>query len=96
MYILYTSGMKTISTTDARKHLGKIVEAVKASGKPVAIGRRNKPEVLVVRAPQYNPELSDVTNLNMLGGAFDFLWDEPDLYTDKDIKKWYRHGKKLR
>ena len=81
--------MKTISTTDARKRLSEIVEAVKTTGKPVAIGRRNKPEVMVVRVANYEPALSDVTNLNTLGGAFDFLWDEPDLYTDKDIKKRY-------
>ena len=89
MYILYTLRMRTISTTNARKNISKIVESVKTTGRPIAIGRRNKPEVLVIRAPQYNPEFSDVTNLNILGGAFDFLWDEPDLYSDKDIKKKY-------
>ncbi|OGG79865.1 hypothetical protein A3A39_04750 [Candidatus Kaiserbacteria bacterium RIFCSPLOWO2_01_FULL_54_13] len=81
--------MKTISTTDARKRFRDIVESVKATGKPIAIGRRNKPEVVLVRFPRYNPELSDSTNLNALGGAFDFLWDEPDLYSAKDIKKRY-------
>lgn len=81
--------MKTISTTDARKRLSAIVDSVRTSGRAVAIGRRNKPEVMMVRISGYNPELSDVTNLNMLGGAFDFLWDEPDLYSDKNIKKRY-------
>lgn len=81
--------MKTISTTDARKHLSDIVESVRTTGRPVAIGRRNKPEVMMVRISKYNPELSDVTNLNMFGGSFDFLWDEPDVYSDKDIKKRY-------
>ncbi|PIR83546.1 hypothetical protein COU18_02570 [Candidatus Kaiserbacteria bacterium CG10_big_fil_rev_8_21_14_0_10_51_14] len=93
MYILYTSDMRTISTTDARKRLSAIVEAVRSTGKPVAIGRRNKPEVMIIRVADYNPELSDVTNLNMLGGAFDFLWDEPDLYTDKNLK--WRYAKKF-
>ena len=86
------SCMRTISTTDARKRLSEIVEKVKATGRPIAIGRRNKPEVMIVRMSNYNPELSDVTNLNMAGGAFDFLWDEPDLYSDKDLK--WRYGKK--
>ena len=81
--------MKILSTTNARKRFRNIVESVKATGKPIAIGRRNNPEVVLVRFPRYSPELSDVTNLNALGGAFDFLWDEPDLYSAKDIKKRY-------
>ena len=81
--------MKILTTTNARKRFRDIVESVKAAGKPIAIGRRNNPEGVVIRFPRYNPELSDVTNLNALGGAFDFLWDEPDLYSAKDIKKRY-------
>ncbi|OGG63466.1 hypothetical protein A3C21_02120 [Candidatus Kaiserbacteria bacterium RIFCSPHIGHO2_02_FULL_59_21] len=82
--------MRTISTTNARKNISRIVEAVKATGRPVAIGRRNKPEVIVTPYPQkYNPKVSDIVNFAATSGTFDFLWDEPDLYSDKDIKKWY-------
>ena len=81
--------MKVFTATDVRRGIDKIIRSVKKTGRPVGIGTGGTPEVLVVRASSYNPKLSDVTNLNMLGGAFDFLWDEPDLYTDKDIKKRY-------
>lgn len=81
--------MKVISPAAARKSIGKIMDSVKTTGRPVAIGENDKPEVMVVKVSGFNPELSDVTNLNMLGGAFDFLADEPDLYTDRDIKKRY-------
>jgi hypothetical protein len=81
--------MRVLSSVDIRKSIDKVIRSVKMTGRPVAIGKNNMPEVLVVRATGYNPGVSDVTNLNMLGGAFDFLWDEPDLYTDKDIKKRY-------
>ncbi len=84
---MYNISMKTISTTNARKSLSAIIDSVKTTKRPIAIGRHNKPEVLIVPVPSYNPELSDVTNLAMFGGAFDFLWDEPDLYSRKDIKK---------
>lgn len=73
----------------ARKRISEIVETVKMTGRPIAIGRRNKPEVLVVRFAPYNPELSDVTNLNALGDTFDFLWDEPDLYSERNVKWRY-------
>ncbi|HCM43439.1 MAG: hypothetical protein UY39_C0068G0012 [Candidatus Kaiserbacteria bacterium GW2011_GWC2_49_12] len=93
MYILYTSGMRTISTTDARKRLSEIVEAVKMSGRAIAIGRRNKPEVIIAPYPRnYDPAVSDIVNFAAASGTFDFLFDEPDLYTDKDIK--WRYGKK--
>jgi len=81
--------MKVLTTTNARKSLGTIVESVRMTGKAVAIGRRNTPEVLVIRYPRYNPNLSDVANMAAVGGAFDFLYDEPDLYSDKDLKVRY-------
>ena len=90
---MYT--MKVITTTVARKYIGKIVDSVKSTGRPVAIGRRNKAEVMVVRAPQYNPALSDVLNLAAVSGSFDFLYDEPDIYSDADVK-WHPHDKKKR
>ena len=83
--------MKTISTTDARARIGKLVELVRETGKPIAIGRRGTPEVLLIRYPRYNPELSDVMNFAANNPAFDFLDDEPDLYTDADLKKRYEH-----
>ena len=87
--------MRTISTTNARKNIGRIVESVKATGRPIAIGRRNKPEVLIVRIPNYNPELSDVTNFAAASGTFDFLYDEPDLYSAADVK-WKPYEKRRR
>lgn len=81
--------MNTISTTDARMHLSSIVDSVRMGGRAIAIGRRNVPEVLVIRYPRYNSALSDVTNLASVGGGFDFLADEPDLYSDSDLKKKY-------
>lgn len=81
--------MKAISTTDARKRLSDIVDSVRTTGKAVAIGRRNIPEVLVIRYPRYNPALSDITNFASTSGGFDFLADEPDLYYDKDLRERY-------
>lgn len=81
--------MKIISTTDARKRLGALVDSVRTSGRMVSIGRRNVPEVLLMRYPRYNPDLSDVTNLALIGGGFDFLANEPELYSDKDLQQKY-------
>jgi PHD/YefM family antitoxin component YafN of YafNO toxin-antitoxin module len=82
--------MKTITTTNARKQLAKIVDTVKETGEVFAIGRRNKPEVILLKFPQaYSADFNEITNLNAISASFDFLEDEPDLYTVSDLKKKY-------
>ena len=82
--------MKVISTSDARKHLSALVNAVHFSNKPIAIGRRQKAEVLLIKFPEHaNHQLDAITNMNQFGGAFDFLDDEPDLYTHEDLIESY-------
>ena len=87
---MYNLSMKTITTTNARKQLAKIVDTVKETGEVFAIGRRNKPEVILLKFPQaYNPDFNEITNLNAISSSFDFLEDEPDLYTLDDAKEVY-------
>ena len=43
-------------------------------------------EELVRAFVERDIELS-ITEMNAKGGAFDFLADEPDLYTDADVKE---------
>ena len=42
---------KTISTTDARKGISKLVDHVRMHGSVFAIGRHNKPEALLIKFP---------------------------------------------
>ncbi len=82
--------MRIITTTEARKQLSKLVSAVRYSNKPIAIGRHEKAEALLIKFPDsYNADLDDMTNLNAYAGGFDFLEDEPEVYTRKDLKKSY-------
>jgi PHD/YefM family antitoxin component YafN of YafNO toxin-antitoxin module len=65
--------MKTITTTNARKQIAKIINTVKETGDVFAIGRRNRPEVLVIKFPaDYNSELNDITNVNTYSESFSF------------------------
>ena len=90
MYILYTIGMKVITTTKARKEIGAIINRVKYHGDVFAIGRRNSIDALLIQFPQaYNDEVNDVTNVNAHSKSFDFLAKEPDLYNVADLKKRY-------
>lgn len=90
LYILYNICMKTITTTNARKQIGRIVDLVRETGDVVAIGRRNTPEVLVIRFPQeYNKHLSDITNINTYSTSFAFLETEEDIYSVSDLKRRY-------
>lgn len=80
--------IKTLSTTDARARLGDIVSEVHASGIGVVIGKRDMPLAVLVPFPnEYNKNLSEITNLNAYSKSFDFLADEPELYSKKDLKK---------
>lgn len=78
--------MKIISTTEARNMLPDFIESFKKSDNVFIIGRRNKPEAIIMKFPEeYNPKLSEITNINSYSSSFDFLKDEPEMYSLKDI-----------
>jgi len=82
--------MKTISTTEARKNIRALLNVVRETGAVYAIGRREKPEVLLVKFPRdYSRELDDVTNTNAYSESFAFLQKEPNIYSVDDLKKKY-------
>lgn len=82
--------IKTISTTHVRENISEIIERVKTRGEVFVFGRRNNPEAVLIKFPDvYNPNFSDITNINAYSGSFDFLKDEPDLYNVSDVKKKY-------
>lgn len=82
--------MVIIPTTEARKRFSELVNQVRYSNKPVLIGRHDIAEVLMIKFPaQSNSDLDETTNMNQYGGSFDFLEDEPDIYSTKDLKKRY-------
>ena len=79
-----------MTTTNVRKHIRTLIDQVRVTGAVVAIGRRNNPEVLIIKFPQeYNKNLNDITNINAYSASFNFLEDEPDLYTVDDLKRRY-------
>jgi PHD/YefM family antitoxin component YafN of YafNO toxin-antitoxin module len=83
-------GMKTISTTEARKNMKTLVDLVRETGVVFAIGRRDNPEALLVKFPRdYNKELNEITNMNAYSESFSFLKEEPDMYSVDDLKKKY-------
>jgi PHD/YefM family antitoxin component YafN of YafNO toxin-antitoxin module len=87
---MYNIGMKTITTTNARKQIAQLINAVRDTGDVFAIGRRNRPEVLLIKFPaEYNSELNDITNVNTYSESFSFLENEPETYSVNDLKKQY-------
>jgi len=89
---MYNIGMniKTISTTKARANISEIIDRVKTRGEVFVFGRRNNPEAVLVKFPDmYNPNFSDITNVNAYSSSFDFLEHEPNLYNFSDVKKKY-------
>ncbi len=78
--------MKILSTTETRKHISNLVTHIRETGTMVAIGRRGRPEVLMMRYPlEYNNTFSDITNISTYSRSFDFLAEEPELYTLDDL-----------
>lgn len=73
-----------------RKNISEVINHVKYRGQVFGVGRRNNVEVIIMKYPKYfNAELNDVTNINAHSQSFDFLKDEPDIYTIDDLKKKY-------
>ncbi len=82
--------MKIVTTTNARKHIKSIIDRVKYHGEVFGVGRRNSIDVVVLKFPEmYNAVVNDITNINAYSKSFDFLKDEPDLYSLANLKKRY-------
>jgi len=82
--------VKYITTTEARKNISEIVNEVKYSNQVYAIGRHDKIDVLIIKFPEYyNKNYTEITNLNANSNSFDFLREEPEIYTLNDLKKKY-------
>lgn len=82
--------MNIVSTTNARKNMSRIIDRVKIHGEVFGIGRRNSIDALIIRFPsQYRNDLNEMTNINTASPSFDFLKDEPELYSMDDLKKKY-------
>ncbi len=80
MYIM--AKLKVLSTTKARNILPEIIEKVKQTRSVFILGRRNVPEIVIIKFPEeYSVNASDITNINTYSHSFDFLRDEPDLYS---------------
>ena len=87
---MYNWDMQIISTTIARQKIGRLIDQVKQSGQTVGLGRHDRIEALLIRYPDYlNRELDEWTNFLANAGSFDFLKNEPDLYSVRDLKKHY-------
>jgi len=85
-------GMKinTLSTTEARENISNLVNIVSTSRRSIVIGRRNVPEVVLIPFPAFwNGKLSEITNINAYSKSFDFLKNEPEIYSIKDVKHKY-------
>ena len=60
------------------------------TGEVFAIGRRNSIDALIIQFPSaYNKDLNEITNINTLSHSFDFLNEEPEVYSMNDLKKKY-------
>ncbi len=80
--------MLRYSTSNARKHLGEIVNKVRFEHIIVSIGRHDKDEVLIVPKPEFAEDVP-VTHMNAQSPSFQFLRGEPDIYSIGDLKKRY-------
>jgi len=82
--------MRIVTTTNARRNIKAIVDRVKFRGDVFGLGRRNSIDAVIIQFPEiYNRDLNDITNINSYSKSFDFLKDEPELYSVFDVKKKY-------
>jgi prevent-host-death family protein len=92
--------IKTITAMKARQNLGSIMNEVSFTGDEFIIERAGKPMAVIVSINKFyamkknieNIDMSEdlpMTEINAQLGGFDFLKEEPDLYSIEDLKKRY-------
>lgn len=82
--------MELLTTTIARKNLSQLVTRVSRENLVLGVGRRNRVEALIIKYPAtLNRSLSSVGNFNAYSASFDFLHEEPDLYSSGDLRRRY-------
>ena len=73
-----------------RKDISEIMNEVKYKDRVFGIGRRDKIEAIIIKYPEnLNKKCCEITNANANSASFDFLENEPDLYSIDDIKRKY-------
>ena len=76
--------MQTYTKTETRNNFSEIIKQVKYGKKIVAVKR----DVLIVPFPEIDESIP-VSQINEQSDSFDFLENEPDLYSLSDLKKRY-------
>ncbi len=80
--------MRIIPVTEGRKRLGELMDIVRYQHTIIALGKNGKAEALLVAIPGVSADFS-ITRVNAESHSFDFLSDEPDLYSRDDLKEKY-------
>lgn len=80
--------MRVIPVTEGRKRLGELMDIVRYQGSIIPLGKNGKAEALLVSIPGVDIDFS-ITAVNTASTSFDFLHEEPDLYSRDDLKKQY-------
>lgn len=80
--------INVISTSEARTMLPAFINSFKTSDNSFVLGRRDRPEAVLIKfSSDFNPSLDDITNINTYSSSFDFLKNEPELYSVSDVLK---------
>jgi len=92
--------LKKISAMKARQNLGSLMNSISLKGDEVIIERAGKPMVAMIPVKRFleltnqklKLEMSEdlpMAEINTNSESFDFLEDEPDLYSIDDLRKRY-------
>ena len=82
--------MRQLSTSDMRKHISEVIDDARYRGQVFVVGRHNRPEIIIMKFPEnLNKSLNETTNFNSNSPSFEFLKDEPDIYSTDDLKIRY-------
>lgn len=81
--------MEVYPISTARKILGELINRVKFQKQVIALGNRGRAEVLLVSFSSCTEEKMPMTAMNADSRSFHFLAEEPELYSQDDLKKRY-------
>ena len=77
--------MITYTKTEARSNFSEIIKQVKYGKKIISIKR----DVLIVPFPEIDEKEIPISEINTDSDSFDFLENEPDMYSLNDLTKQY-------
>jgi hypothetical protein len=82
--------MKYLNISKNKKRLSELIKELNEENESLVIGEDGKNKALLIKFPEkLNKNRKEITNINANSSSFEFLENEPDLYSREDLVEEY-------